>query len=540
MAKLTNLKLEEFSIVAGADVQPANPEAKAWLYKATSKEKETEDMRVQKTATPGGNNPGQPPPQQTSLAAAVGKGIREAIKGWTRTSEYSSQSQSTSTEKVTEDPTAAGAAGEGVEGGSTTIVITDAVAKATATPAATVAKANNGGSFPAAADLITKTLEDGIQPLITIVEALDTRLKSVEKSSTGSKGVPKYASIGQVSDNNTKGFGEFAKFLVEKAGLTPGQRLSKTTITSAGWTYGLSYVEAGQFIDYVVDQSVLLKKIRMITMPDKKYPIDKIDLGGKVLRKGTPGTDPGDTVSVNNPTQLVLDAKEIVAIVSIGDDTLEDNIEGEAFVDHLLRMIANAAANELEAAAIHGDTAVADANGILDIWDGFYKKAKAGANIIEAMADADRYWPGTNGTKATRLLKKIPTKYRMDYRNLACLLHNDLYLDYTDELASKGYSEAWTAITGNIDVPIRSVQNIRLPMLSTAMSFTYSGTPYTNGTFAMITDLRNLIMGIHREIRIEPYRQPRKRATDYVLSMRGDVQVENTEAIGIYDHAQVK
>jgi hypothetical protein len=52
--------------------------------------------------------------------------------------------------------------------------------------------------------------------------------------------------------------------------------------------------------------------------------------------------------------------------------------------------------------------------------------------------------------------------------------------------------------------------------------------------------LQNLIFGIHRDIKLEPYRQPRKRATDYVLSMRATPQIENGDAIAIYDHAKVK
>ena len=56
----------------------------------------------------------------------------------------------------------------------------------------------------------------------------------------------------------------------------------------------------------------------------------------------------------------------------------------------------------------------------------------------------------------------------------------------------------------------------------------------------MLTDLRNLIFGIHRDIRIEPFRQPRKRCTDYVISMRAAVGIENGDAISIYDHAKVK
>lgn len=540
MGRLKNLVLEEFSIVRGADYKPANPEAVALKYKATPTQKE---QPMSKDKAPAAE------PKQKSLAGQIADAVRNIVKATTtRTYDSTYTSNSRSVETV-EDGSAG--ADPGTEGSATVVVITDAVEKtAPAQPAAPaqVAKAQPAAQETAAAptgdtvaETIAKAIEAGLTPVAKAVESLDTRLASIENRSVGSQKVKSMpTNLLSVNSNSGDKFPEFTKFLAQVSGLTPGQKLTKATITPSGWTYGLSFQEAKQFIDFVVDESVLMKQVRTVVMPDKKYRIDKIGLGGKVLTKGTAGVDPGDTVSVNNPTVVELSAEEVVAVVSISDDLLEDNIEGDAFVQHLLGMISRSAANELDQAAIHGDTGVAD-TGIMDRWDGFYKLAKAGgAHVIEAMADADRYWPGANGGKATRLLKTLPTKYRQDYRNLGMVLHNDLYLDYMDELASKGYSEAWQAITGMQDVPIRSIKNVRVPMLKTDMGFTYSATPYTDGTFAMVTDLRNLIVGIHREIRLEPQRFARKRCTDYVLSMRADVKIENPDAIAIYDHAKVK
>jgi len=325
--------------------------------------------------------------------------------------------------------------------------------------------------------------------------------------------------------------------------LTPGQRLTKATISTSGWSYGLTTDEAKVFIDYLVDESVLLKKVRTVQMKARTQNIDKIGLGDNVFVKGVAGVDPGDTVSITGPTQVELVSKEIVGIVSVGDDTREDNIEGEAFVQHLLRMIGAKGANQIEQASIHGDTAVSD-TGILDRWDGIYKIAKAGgAHVRDAMNDSDRYWPGTNGAKATKLVKLMPTKYRQDLRTLAWILHPDLYLDYNEELASKGYSEALASIAGVRDVPLKGIQNVQVPLLKTDMAFTTGTDPvvnHTDGSIVILTDLRNIIVGIQREIKIEPQRNARKRATDYVLSMRSAVQVENCDAVVIYDHATVK
>lgn len=523
MGKLRSLKIGEFSIVRGSDKQPANPEAVALFYKAESKPKEKE--------VADNKQPAQP--KKKSLAEQIADALHNVFKAQTtRTSVSTYTSRSESTDVIDDGQSAAaepGAAGE--TGGATTVIITDAVEK---TQPAQPAAAQAESTAPDPAQAVVKAME----PLIA---GLDTRLAKLEGQSLGSQRLKSFPSSVQVNDNGAVKFPDFTKFLSSVSGLTPGQKLTKATITTSGWSYGLTITEANQFLDYVIDESVLLKQVRTIRMPGKKYRIDAIGLGSTVLKKGVAGTDPGDTVSLSGPTQIELSSEEVIAIVSIGDDVLEDNVEGDAFVQHLLGMIGRAAANEIEQAAIHGDTAVPDATGIMDRWDGWLKLAAAtGAHVTDAMGDADRYWPGADGAKGTALIKSLPTKYRLDYRTLAFLLHNDLYLDYNDVLAGKGFSEAWMAITGVTDVPLRSIKNVRVPRMKTDIAFTHDATPYTDGTVVMLTDLRNLIVGIQRDIKIEPQRQARKRATDFVLSMRAAIQIENGDAIAIYDHAAVK
>lgn len=526
MGKLSNLQLEEFSIVRGSDVQPANPGAKVLAYKTTQRQKESNSNMAKDTA---------PAPKAKSLAGQIGDAVKSVLakaqQTRTTTSSYTSESH------ITETIDDGGApAANAPDDGSTTIVITDAVEKSEPAP---VVKMQPAAAPAASAEETVAAVTKAMEPLVTVVDKIDERLTAIEKRSVGSQRLKSMGAIGGDNPGGPK-FAEFTKYLAAVSGLTPGQRLTKATISTSGWSYGLALDEATAFIDYVVDQSVLLKKIRTVQMKARTQNIDKIGLGGKVLVKGVAGTDPGDTVSISGPTQVQLVSSEVIGIVSVGDDALEDNIEGEAFLQHLLKMIAASAANELEQAAIHGDTSVSD-TGILDRWDGWYKLAKAaGAHVKDAMDDSDRYWPGTDGGKATKLLKSLPSKYRQDTRNLAWLLNSDLYLDYNEMLAAKGYGEAFASITGVRDLPLRGIQNVQVPLMKTDMAFTHGATPYTDGTIVMLTDLRNLIFGIQRDIRIEPFRQPRKRATDYVLTMRAAVQIENGDAIAIYDHAAVK
>ncbi len=518
--RLTNLNLQEFSIIRGEGVQPANPEATAAFFKGVEIIKEEgEHMSLKKSETPKTENQGG----VVSKVMEVLENAGLIAKGYTRNSTSTYNSTSTSTDTVQEDPMAeevVEGAGEGV-----TIVVASSTAKA--------------APVESTEDAVTKAVGVVLQPVVKTLLMLDGRLAAIEKSSIGSRAIKGITNMPAQVTSNDKWEG-VTKQLMQGYGLSAGQRLSKTTITSGNFSFGLEIEQAKQFLDYVVDQSTLLKLVRNVDMEGATKWINTIGLGGRIMKKGVSGVDPGDTVAMSGPTQLQLQASEVLAIVSIGDDTLEDNIEGPAFVDHLLKMISSAASNEVEMAAMMGDIAVAD-SGINDRWDGWYKKAKVqGAHVIEAMADADRFWAGTDGVKGTRMLKALPLKYRQDLRNLSWMLAPDLYLDYTDVLAGKQIPQAYDSITGSGNIPLRGVKNTQVPLLPINQSFTYAAAPRTDGTFVMLTDVRNLIVGFQRHITLEAQRWARKRTTDYVLSLRADVQVENADAVVIYDHAVVK
>ena len=122
--------------------------------------------------------------------------------------------------------------------------------------------------------------------------------------------------------------------------------LSKAAIESGSFTggIGLSTEEADKFIDYMVDESSLMKNARIERMASATKKIYKLGIGSKVLVPATAVEDPGETVSINT-AQIILTSKEMIAIARVSDDALEDNIEGDEFVDHLMRMIASAASS---------------------------------------------------------------------------------------------------------------------------------------------------------------------------------------------------
>lgn len=495
--KLRQIVLDELSLVV-KPFRPVNPEAKSPVYKSGQEDNmdNLKDLLQKALGVVGGTaEPSAPaaPPAAPPPAQPVEKGKT------VETSTYTSQSQTVREDSVGPEPVQ--------------------MAAPPATPAA---------AAPTAEERVVKAVVEVIKPVAEEVRAFGRRVEALEKAAPATSRI----TVGEPL-NKAARFPEFSRYLEQ----TAGQRLSKAAILTSDFTYGLTEEESARFIDYMVDQSALLKRIRTPRLNAHQTKIDKIGLGTNVLKKQTQGTDPGETVSVTT-SQIALNPKDIIAVVRITDNVLADNIEGEAFLQHLLDMVSRSASNELELAGMMADDAVPDTY-IMDIWDGWYTRAIAGgsgAHITDATGDADRYWPGTDQAKAVKLLKTLPHKYRLDPALLAWIQNPDIYLDYQDTLAGRETGLGDQSVTGRTDVPLRGIANVRMPLLPT--NLTVGGG--TDGTFVMLTNPQNLIMGFRKQITIESDRLPRLSATDWVITFRADVAVENLDAVAIYKNAKVK
>lgn len=106
--------------------------------------------------------------------------------------------------------------------------------------------------------------------------------------------------------------------------------------------------EADRFIDYVVDESVMKNSARVIKMKKQTKNVRALGLGDARFLY------PGDTFASTDYTKqhtdqkIPLVTKKLRGCAVIYDDDLEDNIEADAFADHIMRMVAAKIANELD------------------------------------------------------------------------------------------------------------------------------------------------------------------------------------------------
>lgn len=395
--------------------------------------------------------------------------------------------------------------------------------------------------------------------------------------------------------------------------LNEKETLSKAAITSGSFTggIGLSEEEADRFIDFVIDESGLKDQVRLERMNTESKKIDVINLGGTVLKPGVAAVDPGETVSIST-RQIELNAKEVIAIVRISDDTLEDNIQGDAFAEHLLGMIARAAGNEFEDALLYGRQLSPGTPTFIDqLWQGWISEALDNGHVVDAAGAgfSDRF---IDREKLSALVKSIPTKFRRNKRNMNLTMADDIDQDWADQvLAPRETPQGDNAITGASPNMYRSISfrpsglvrtdrpvlvsgggsttmDAGEPAAETAISvvdeanfaaadkvvvargtaleetvtvastagglvtidapglkFTHAAATTfeeatLDGTDVLLADYRNLILGIQRDVRLEPDRLPRLRATDWVLTMRVDAKVEEPDALGLLKSLQVR
>lgn len=390
-------------------------------------------------------------------------------------------------------------------------------------------------------------------------------------------------------------------------------KASVITPTSFSAPNALSRMEADRFIDYVIDQSFMKASARVERMNAPTKNIAKVGIGQNILKPAKSAVDPGNTVTITTD-QLTLETKEIIAIAEISDDSLEDNIEGDAFVDHLMKMIASQSANELDLMCMYGKR-IADPNNATDIKqlvNGWITIARENGHVINGrdtglFADANGY---IVPEKLSRVIKTLPNKYRGNKANLRMLVADNIYQDYNDYMGARAVSTADPYLLGvgrltYSNIPLQSVSllpvdrpivkaggastTLATSPLAGATSFGVTsaasmsigdtlvidlgggyeemvvisnivGTTITietplyyghasgqtvkevtaDGSDLLLTDFRNLIFGIQRDIKWETERHPRRRSTSFVMTLRVDTQIENPDALVLLEALKSK
>jgi hypothetical protein len=316
-----------------------------------------------------------------------------------------------------------------------------------------------------------------------------------------------------------------------------GDTTGPNAVNPTGVASGLLNPEqARRFIDYVWDATVLANDGRRVTMRANTMEIEKVNVGERVIRAAAQAlgsyTNAGATF-----TKVELTTKKIRLDWEVSTESLEDNIEGGALEDHLVRLMTNAFANDLEDLAINGD---GGADPFLGIMDGFVNQVTSGTDAHEAVVTVT----GNEWTPEVmqEIIYALPRKYRAIKSNLKFYAGTDTFAGI---VANNGTLA--DAIAAAFDPRVAGTERNRQAYLDGAgqtfgnanvtrvLGVDVLEVPYYPADYVDLTFPANRVWGFQRDITVNREYMAKKDTIEYTVFVRFGIAWEELDAVAYAD-----
>lgn len=287
--------------------------------------------------------------------------------------------------------------------------------------------------------------------------------------------------------------------------------------------------QANRFIDYMWDATTLGGRVRTERMRGNEMELNRMAVGERIVRLATEAVD--DAVNVNVKfAKVSLGSQKLRLDWELSSESLEDNIEGAAFEDHVARLLASQAANDIEDLAINGDVNLTD-DALYKSFDGWRKRLYAGANVVDAAgAELDK-------SVFHKALRAMPRRYLAQRGALKWFTSAGLLQDYV-------YTAQYVETAGELKAPNVNPDVNPLatnPGWSPVSPFGFASVEVPlfpeydisggkQGSDIWLVDPKNLIWGVKREIKVYREFVPRKDTIEYTMFTRVGTAVENPNA----------
>lgn len=320
------------------------------------------------------------------------------------------------------------------------------------------------------------------------------------------------------------------------AGVTSGPNAVNPTGTAGGI---LLPEQARRFIDYVWDATVLAQDGRKVTMRANTIELEKVNVGERVIRAAAQAdytyTNAGATF-----TKVELTTKKIRLDWEVSTEALEDNIEGGALEDHIVRLMTNAFANDIEDLAINGDGST---GAFLSIMDGFVNKTKAsGSGAHESLVTvSDNQW---TTDVMQNIILAMPRKYRALKSNLKFYAGTDAFqgiIKHNGTLAdavAEAFAYRPSGTPANRQAYLDGVgQTFGGARTTRVLGVDVQEVPYYPAGYVDLTFPQNRVWGFQRDITVNREYKPKKDTIEYTVFVRFGIQWEELDAVAFADAA---
>ena len=317
---------------------------------------------------------------------------------------------------------------------------------------------------------------------------------------------------------------------------------------------GLLYPDqANRFLDYMWDATILAKAARTIRMRSNTTEIDRVAVGQRIMTVAQED-NPRDYVNAGGSqfataaatfNKVSLTTRKLRLDWELSSESLEDNVEGPDLEDHIARLMATQAGNDIEDVLING---TGTGSGLLSAFKGFRQLALDNAHVVDAQG------VGLDKAVFNLAIKTMPRKYKQRRNQLRFFTGSNLTQDYLYNLtamSSAGFNPfdiASGVIRGDVaandggpgtvtpfafGIPVISV-----PLFDETRAGDYTSPSGLHGDLHL-TFPQNFIIGIKRDVTVYRLFQPKKDTIEYTLFIRVGCQVENYDAHVIVKNVKV-
>ena len=319
-------------------------------------------------------------------------------------------------------------------------------------------------------------------------------------------------------------------------GTTSGPNAVNPTGTPGGI---LAPEQARRFIDYVWDATVLAKDGRRVTMRANTMELEKVNVGERVIRAAAQA-QPDFTNAGATFTKVELTTKKIRLDWEVSTEALEDNIEGGALEDHLVRLMTNAFGNDIEDLAINGDGST---GAFLSIMEGFVHKVTNGSEAHEAAVTvSNNEW---TPNVMQDIILAMPRKYRALKSNLKFYAGTDAFQGIVKNNGTLADAIA-EAVQGQIPGSTQSNRQAYLDgagqtfgdaRTTRVLGITVQEVPYYPAGYVDLTFPSNRVWGFQRDITVNREYVAKKDTIEYTVFVRFGIQWEELDALAYADAA---
>jgi hypothetical protein len=295
--------------------------------------------------------------------------------------------------------------------------------------------------------------------------------------------------------------------------------------------------QANRFIDYVWDATVLANDGRRVTMRANTMEIEKVNVGERVIRAAAQALGQYENAGATF-TKVELTTKKIRLDWEVSTESLEDNIEGGALEDHLVRLMTNAFGNDIEDLAINGD---GGADPFLGIWEGFvHQVTEAGSPAHEAVVSV------SGNAWTTEVMQEIiytlPRKYRAIKSGLKFYAGTDAFAGIVanNGTLADAIAEAFAPRAAGTDRYRDAylgggAQTFGGARTTRVLGIDVLEVPYYPVDYVDLTFPANRVWGFQRDITVNREYQAKKDTIEYTVFVRMGITWEELDAVAYAD-----